>query len=170
MLCGPPHPTRMLLLCLLLSACSGNLMEKDPGTAAGGGGGGVDAAAGPTCDDPVSVTDNGHHNPGQACMQCHKAGGSGPQFTLGGTLFDGLNSSTGVDGATLRIVDANGTEVALHSALNGNFYTTQSLTFPLTVSGSSCPNTQKMFSAVNENGADCNSAGCHDSTFRIHLP
>ncbi len=162
---------RMVLACLLLSACTGSLMEKDPGTAAGNGGGDVDAGgSGTTCDDPVSVTDNGHHNPGQPCMQCHKSGGSGPQFTLGGTLYDGLNSSNAVNGATLRIIDANGTELALHSTLNGNFYTTQSLTFPLSVSGSSCPDTKKMISPVNANGADCNSAGCHDSSFRIHLP
>ncbi len=171
MLRGLPHPKRVLLACLVLSACSGTLMEKEPGTAQGNGGGDVNAGdPAPTCDDAVTVTDNGHHNPGQPCMQCHKAGGTGPQFTLGGTLYDGLNSTTAIDGATLRIVNASGTEVALHSALNGNFYTTQALAFPLTVSGSKCPDIKPMYTPVSEASADCNAAGCHDSTFRIHLP
>jgi hypothetical protein len=95
---------------------------------------------------------------------CHNHG-----FTVAGTLFTAVNSNTAVRGATITVKDANGQTVDIVTQLNGNFYTSTPVAFPLTVMASSCPNATPMISQVTQGGGGCNQTNCH-STMRIHLP
>lgn len=148
--------------------------------------GGVDAPGGPTIDAPLGsgsgsgsgsngcinqVTANltdGHHNPGVNCMNgCHNHG-----FTIAGTIYTSANSNTAVTGATVTVTDANGQTLHIVSQLNGNFYTTTPVAYPLTVNASSCPNISKMSAQVATNGGACMQGGCHatGAQGQIHLP
>jgi len=150
---------------LLLVGCVGSIVETGQANS------NVSADAGPgggDCDPQVASSGSGHHNPGQACLSCHKSGGSAPAFTLAGTVLDGTSSDVAMAGVTIRITDANGTQLSLTTGDNGNFYTDQALAFPVATATSSCPNTFPMLSPVQSTGGDCNSAGCHVSGFRIH--
>jgi hypothetical protein len=142
----------------------------------GGGGGGVlpDAASGTDapangCINAVAANliGDGHHNPGQDCMNgCHDHG-----FTVAGTLFSSVSGGTAVKGATVRMLDANSQTVDVVTQLNGNFYTSQAVALPLTVLATSCPNIQHMSAQVT--GASplgCNKTGCHVAGNQIHLP
>lgn len=127
-------------------------------------------APGNGCINPVSAANygDGHHNPGQDCMNaCHNHG-----FTVAGTLFAGLNSATPVPGATIRVVDANNQTTDIVTQANGNFYISTAVTAPLTVLASSCPNIQRMTATVSLSGGvvGCNQTNCHVSGNRIHLP
>ena len=122
--------------------------------------------------DPLQSTaglssPSGNHNAGQECQGCHAPGGGAPTFYLGGTLYNNVNGSAAVAGATINITDAAGKKVKTISAQNGNFWTTTALTFPIKVNASLCPTTLAMNGSVSGNGA-CNN--CHNSTFRVHLP
>jgi hypothetical protein len=110
---------------------------------------------------------SGQHNAGQDCQGCHAPGGGAPTFYMGGTLYNAVNGTTPVVGATINITDAAGKTVTTISANNGNFWTKTQLTFPIKVNASLCPNTLAMNATVSGNGA-CNN--CHNSTFRVHLP
>lgn len=95
---------------------------------------------------------------------CHNHG-----FTVAGTVFTSANSNTAVVGATVTVKDANGQVVDIVTQLNGNFYTSTPVTFPLTVMASSCPAATPMIGQVAQGGGGCNQTNCH-STMRIHLP
>jgi hypothetical protein len=147
----------------------------DSGSGSGGGGGGAaqpgDAAGGAVdCDDLVAANGDGHHNPGLACLNCHGGIGLAPTFTLGGTLYKDLNGGAPLAGATIRVTDGAGQSVKIVTAANGNFYSTQALTFPLTVAASACPDTVPMMAQVQQGQGSCNAANCHDADMRINLP
>ena len=136
-----------VLAVVVISACT--VGTTGPGGSPGGGGspdasqGGVDAPSG-SIDAPMGsgsgsgsngcvnqVTTglgDGHHNSGQDCMNaCHNHG-----FTLAGTVYTSVNSNTAVTGATISVTDANGQHLKIVTQLNGNFYTSQAVAFPLT--------------------------------------
>jgi hypothetical protein len=102
--------------------------------------------------------------PGDACLDCHGSGGEQGAFTVAGTVFTDASGSAGVDGATVTLVDADGTEVTLSTNSAGNFYTSKALAFPVDVTITKGNDTVEMSSAAS-NG-NCNS--CHDGA--IHLP
>jgi hypothetical protein len=182
-----PHTPKSFLLaaCCALAAC--DLGSYGPGTEPtpdaappaidsgpsidGGDGTGSDGAAtaGP-CIEPVTATDDGHHNAGQSCLGCHDGSQVAPVFTLAGTLYTNLAGTSPVVGATIRGVDADGTVIQMVSGNNGNFWTTQAVVFPVQVWASRCPDQRVMIRDVTAEDASCNSAGCHDTNFRIHLP
>lgn len=177
------RPTLAFTLLTVLLACTGNLETgapgpvgtadddgPDAGTTAPVDDVGVDAGVSQlACDDPVDTQARGEHNPGQACNACHAAEGE-RIFTAAGTIYDALVSDVPVVGATVHLVDANGKEVTLVTALNGNFYTEEPLVYPVKTWAGKCPDVEEMFAPVQAAGADCNMGGCHDSDFRIHLP
>ncbi|HTM22350.1 MAG TPA: hypothetical protein VL172_17640 [Kofleriaceae bacterium] len=146
----------------------------DAGDPADGGGADGTPTGDPTPDPgclPIAAPNgSGHHNAGQDCMNCHAAGGEGPLFTLGGTLFSSVGGTAPVAGATITVHPATGADLALITASNGNFWSTQALTFPLTVGANGCPSVRTMPNPVAADGAGCNGAGCHDAGSRIHLP
>jgi hypothetical protein len=174
---------RFVFVALVISGCT--VGSSTSGGPPGGGTGpdastspGVDAPSGTSPDAPgagsgsndcrnavTTNLGNGHHNPGQDCMNgCHNHG-----FTVAGTVFTTANSNTAVVGATVTVKDANGQVVDIVTQLNGNFYTSTPVVFPLTVMASSCPAASKMTAQVAQGGAGCNQTNCH-STMRIHLP
>ena len=112
------------------------------------------------CEPEEAPNGDGHHNPGQGCLTagCHR-NGSGPAFTVAGTVYDSSRSGLPVGGATIVITDGNGQRFDLTSASNGNFYTNQPVVFPLLVKASLCPMDNKMVS-LSQSG-DCNVGACH---------
>jgi hypothetical protein len=72
-------------------------------------------------------------DPGQDCLFCHVKGGeaSGSPWSAAGTVFQPGDTSQGFEGAQVHITDATGFSFSLRSNLAGNFYTAESLRFPL---------------------------------------
>ena len=89
--------------------------------------------------------------PGQDCLECHGGGGEedAKPWTVAGTM--------GGQGSRIDIADANGKSFTLHAAQNGNFYTAESVRFPLRVSVDG----EAMIQAVSAAMASCNL--CHGS-------
>jgi hypothetical protein len=125
----------------------------------------VDAGA---CINGVASPGSGHHDPGQDCKSCHDNLGANRKWTVAGTLYAGVNSNTPVVGATIEVVDATNKVLQLVTYSNGNFYTLQSVTYPLKVRATKCPSNVPMNGSV-ANGS-CNAGGCHEAGNRIHLP
>ena len=133
-------------------------MTSDAGTS-------TDASNG--CITKQTSPGDGHHNAGMDCMDgCHNHG-----FTLAGTVFNAVNGSTAVVGATVQVIDANNQTIDIVTQNNGNFYTSTAVKFPVTVLATSCPNIQPMAATVSGTSVvGCNQSGCHTSGNRIHLP
>jgi hypothetical protein len=153
------------LVVLLAFGCHGQLEPLGP---AEGPGPGAPPGDAPACDDRVATAVTGEHHPGRDCMLCHAAGGDGPTFTLGGTLYADVAGTAPLDGAAVHVLAADGQEIVMETALNGNFWTTAPLAFPVTTWASACPDVRPMVTPVAAGG--CNAAGCHGETFRAHVP
>ena len=118
------------------------------------------------CKNKVTSVGSGHHNPGQDCQQgCHNHG-----FTLSGTLFASSTSTTPVSGASITVKDANGVTFDMVTQADGNFYTANAVTFPVTVVASMCPSTHAMAGSITAGNGGCNKSGCHGAQGRIFLP
>jgi hypothetical protein len=103
--------------------------------------------------------------PGEDCLSCHH------DFTAAGTVFAGSAASgAGLAGATVRIYGAAiDNDVAVSTNEAGNFYTTQALTYPATVSVTYGATTRGMTAALPSR-AGCSAASCHGASFRVHVP
>lgn len=145
----------------------GQTMTPDGGDTTDGGGTTSDGGTS-ACIPAVAPNGDGHHNPGANCLMCHDQSQMAPnlRWTVAGTLFDSISGTTGVAGATIEIIDANGQKLLLATAANGNFYTATRVRFPLTVRASQCPADLHMQSPTFQ--GSCN--GCHVPGMRIHLP
>jgi hypothetical protein len=133
--------------------------------------GSPDSALQQACEPAAVTLPNGNHNEGQACLTCHGLGnGNGaPVFTLAGTLYNSAAGTAPLAAGTIVVTDANGLSFKLATATNGNFYSSATIAWPVTVKASKCPDELQMGSqpAVG----DCN--GCHTGIAaqgRIHLP
>lgn len=148
------------------------------GGSGGGGGGGSGSGGGVTGDAGMGsgtnpcknvVTTNltdGHHNPGQDCMNgCHNHG-----FTLAGTLYNAAGTAALV-GGSITVKDANGATFDMVAQQNGNFYTSKAIAFPISVYASECPTWTAMSATVPTGDGGCNKLGCHatGAQGRIHL-
>ena len=135
------------------------------GSGSGSGSGGL------TCKAAMIPPGSGHHNPGQDCMNsCHNHG-----FTLAGTMFSSSSGGTAVSGATITVKDAAGHTFDMVTMLNGNFYTSAAVTFPVTIVASDCSvshTPEQMTAALQQADRGCNKSGCHVTSAqgRIHLP
>lgn len=165
----------LVLLLLAAAACGGPTSANVDASGSGGGadGGGMKmdgggSGSGSNCTPLVTTNlNNGHHNPGQDCMNgCHDHG-----FTAAGTLYKSANG-TAMPGATITLTDSTGAKITMISQSNGNFYTFTPISFPATVTVSGCPNNAAMTAKVQASGAGCNQGGaCHGGTQGpIHLP
>jgi hypothetical protein len=105
--------------------------------------------------------------PGEDCLHCHggSSGGGGEEehatpWSLAGTVYGTANtaSGAGIEGVDVQVTDANGFAFALHSNLVGNFYSAETIAFPLKVCVSRNGSTTCMEGAASS-GA-CNS--CHE--------
>ena len=181
----------MLGLALVLGACGGSTTgsdagvqdamasdsaladgQPDAGVADGAlqdGGSGADAGgdAASTCI-PAATPGPSSHNAGQECLACHANMSGNRRFTVAGTVYASASGGTGVGGATVRLVPASGSPIDIVTGTNGNFFTTQTVSFPVTVLVSKCPDTAPMVQQVTQGG--CNASGCHGQGNRIHLP
>jgi hypothetical protein len=171
------------IVCVFVAGCVGDVGGGGGGSGSGSGSGSahdasvdapklmwVDASMGggntlPCENVIVPSPTNGNHFPGQSCFQnCHNHG-----FTLAGTLYTNSTGNSGFEGATITITDSNNVTLKLVTAVNGNFYTRQALTFPVLTMASACPSAVRMTLAVAESGRACNS--CHASgPNQMHLP
>ena len=149
--------------------------DDPPDARAGGDARLVDAAMpdGPSvfkCRNKItSGLDTGHHNPGQDCQQsCHNHG-----FFMSGTLYASAAGGAAVVGASITFVDATGMTGDMQTNMNGNFWWTLPVTFPVKITASLCPDIQPMSAMVQAAGAGCNKPGCHSAAGgagRVHLP
>ncbi|MDZ7604568.1 MAG: hypothetical protein U5K79_03050 [Cyclobacteriaceae bacterium] len=120
-------------------------------------------------EDEQLVSINGStesHKAGEACMNCHKSGGSGEGiFVVGGTIYNSGKTAV-YPNATIRLYTGPNATGSLKSMIEvdgkGNFYTTESTDFGtglyVAVEGNS--GTNHMISMIT-NG-NCNQ--CHDAT------
>lgn len=101
--------------------------------------GAASVAAAPSCSDPVlddAVAAQGNetsgvpkgplHRAGSQCVVCHQEGGtaSDSPFTVAGTIFAQPARQIGVDGAEVRMTDADGTKFTAKTNCVGNFFVT----------------------------------------------
>jgi hypothetical protein len=170
----------LISLCLLPVVASGCFLGADPLPANVHDDAGPDSPPPPPdapppvmCKNAQNTVDDGHHNAGLNCMagSCHGGGvGDAPPFTVGGTLWADAGGTIPVKYGIISIVDADGVKLDLVTALNGNFYTSQVVKYPIRVYASKCPSLQQMVSTV-QYGA-CNQ--CHTNaggtTTPIMLP
>lgn len=145
-----------------------------PAPAAGGGAPAPDGGAPPPAATDaftgagafVAQSGPSAHNAGQSCMGgCHDHG-----FTFAGTLFDAAGAA--VSSAEVRLVDANGKAILVHSGPNGNFYSSTPWVPPARVAARTATSKVVMVSALATaaNGG-CN--GCHatgGTVAKIHVP
>lgn len=114
--------------------------------------GGGDAA--PMCKPANTLHSDGHHNPGQDCMNsCHFHG-----FAVAGTLM-AADGHTPAVGATITVVDSNNASQDIVVGTNGNFYTFFPVAFPIRVTASLCPSVEVMTATAAKGG--CNATDCH---------
>jgi hypothetical protein len=123
-----------------------------------------------TCRNRITAgLDNGHHNPGQNCQQgCHNH-----NFYMSGTMYSSAAGGAAVAGASITFVDAIGRTGDMQTNLNGNFWWTLPVTFPVKITASMCPDIKPMTAMVQEAGGGCNQNGCHSGSGgagRVHLP
>lgn len=108
------------------------------------------------------------HNAGKDCIACHTT--NGVSTTLAGTAYDSTGAA--LSGSTVTITQAGGSVLKLTTASNGNFWTNASISFPVQVEVSRCPDgTGSMSDSVTSSKASCNS--CHrtgGSMAPIHVP
>jgi hypothetical protein len=87
--------------------------------------------------------------PGSDCMECHD-GGDARRWTLAGTMNETESE--------LLIVDAAGKTFTRHTNRVGNVWTSEPVTFPITVSINGQVMQQKVQASSR---GSCNLAGCH---------
>ncbi len=95
--------------------------------------------------------------PGADCLACHGSTGFAPEWTAAGTIFTDASGLRPAKNVTVTITDKTGKVAAVNSNSAGNFYTTKSLTFPITVEIEKNGVKKQMASAVDSGG--CNA--CH---------
>ena len=97
-------------------------------------------------------------DPGQDCMVCH-TGSIAPAWTVAGTLYRGASSQpdAGLEGGEVLITDAAHRTLTLSTNGAGNFYTAETLQFPLKVQAQFGNRRLAMVGAVAS--GSCNS--CH---------
>jgi hypothetical protein len=107
------------------------------------------------------VPDNGPlMQPGQDCLFCHSANGGAQTWNAAGTVFQTTAvDSPGFEGAQVQITDADNKSFSLRTNLAGNFYTAESIHFPLKVCISANGTTACQQSALMQGQGSCNT--CH---------
>jgi hypothetical protein len=118
-----------------------------------------------------AATDNAGHagsfadnNPvGQNCFDCHKTGGAGTPFILGGTVYKTGTTVAGA-GVEIRVRDANGGFLTTYTDALGNFFL-QGATPVAANSLSGVRDGQNVATMVQKltgpAQGGCASAGCH---------
>jgi hypothetical protein len=103
------------------------------------------------------------HRPGQPCVVCHQDKGTAASspFTVAGTIFAQPLRQVGVEGAEVRMADADGTNFTAKTNCAGNFFVTAkewSPKFPIIVEVAKNGVRRSMRSVV---GRDASCSSCH---------
>ena len=111
------------------------------------------------------------HRAGQPCGTCHQEGGpASTSFTVAGTVFAQPLRQVGVEGAEIRMTDAEGTTHITKTNCVGNFKVTAgdwTPKFPILVEVGKGNVRRTMRSTI---GRDASCAGCHSTTLDIADP
>jgi len=127
------------------------------------------------CADPVqssnedAIPDDGKpdgpdHHVGEWCTACHSEHGSGPEFSVAGTVFVAKGSNTPASGAVVHVKDGNGNTHDIPVYDSGNFYRSKEQydpKYPLSISVTYQGQEQKMESII---GRDGGCGRCHANT------
>ena len=114
----------VLALALTCAACGG-ILDEDEGSSNPL----LDQVTPPTCAEPTAGGD-GHHRAGEDCLGCHRQGGDGTPFSVAGTLYADTGGTAPAAGVAIHVLDAAGADVAMITATNGNFWSTDPLVAP----------------------------------------
>jgi hypothetical protein len=141
-------------------------------------------ATAPTCTSGHNWTygDSGSvlMHPGQACLNCHSMYFRAPNFAFAGTVYpsahepDDCNGADGLNGDEMHVIvtDANGTVTDVFVNQSGNFYSYNTVTFPITAVVTYQGRTRAMTTPAPS--GDCNSCHTENGTSaapgRIMLP
>ena len=101
------------------------------------------------------------------CLTCHKAGGSATQFLFAGTVYADADGKKGQPDVEIRVADALGNTVTVHSDADGNFWSkgTAPLATPAKAGARDTVKTRTMNQPVDK--GDCNN--CHNADLPILL-
>lgn len=109
---------------------------------------------------------------GDACLQCHKNGGSGVEFMFGGTIFLDQAGTMPAANHEVRVRGSDGTGYIAHSDADGNFWFKKgmaNLQYPANTGGRNMSATALMTGTITM--GDCNDGGCHGGNQgAIHVP
>jgi hypothetical protein len=142
----------------------------------------ADAAPGapdatPLCDNAETPTAY-HHDPGYeygnggidgaGCLgQCHQGVGTGPTFTIGGSLWNRrLAGGDPIAGGIVYVIDGSGKVIKMVTNEAGHFWYRGAVTQPLRAYATGCPDTLAM--EANTTG-NCTAGACHGSNNKIYL-
>lgn len=161
---SPTFRIPALLIALSALAACGDPTKDDPSTACN--------EANEACESGLCDGEGGEMLPGADCLACHSAGNftddkaaakesdaedADQLFTAAGTVFADLDGTEPLQGAIVRITDADGATVELTSNGVGNFYTSTPLTAPLSAEVEVDGEIVEMGTTIDDGG--CNS--CH---------
>ena len=108
----------------------------------------------------------------QACLDCHKAGGTGLPFLFGGTAYKDVAGVVPAAGVEIRLRAPDGLAVSAYTDEDGNFYraaTPTSPKFPVSVGVRNATGTRLMAGAPPD--GNCSTALCHGGTHPwVYLP
>jgi hypothetical protein len=104
-------------------------------------------------------------HPGDACITCHRTHFNAPSFAFAGTVYPTAHEPTNCDGADgldgdemhVIVTDANGTVQDVLANQAGNFYSYNTIRFPITAVVTYQGRTRAMTTPASS--GDCNS--CH---------
>jgi len=105
--------------------------------ACGGSGDSEQSPAEPFCDSTKLDWGWGGEGmlPGTDCLACHKKGGKATAvFTVAGTVMATTTCPTAAEGVTVTVEDSAGSALELLTNEVGNFFSSEPLELPLTVS------------------------------------
>ncbi len=133
--------------------------------------GGLLSCSDPVLDDAIDAQGNETaeipqgplHRAGQPCVVCHQEGGPAADFpfTVAGTIFAQPARQIGVDGAEVRMTDADGTKHTAKTNCVGNFFVKPdewAPKFPILVEVAKGNLRRSMRSPI---GREPSCAGCH---------
>lgn len=147
--------------------------------------GALAAALASSCSDPVlddaveaqgnetsGIPQGPYHRAGQRCVVCHQEGGpaSNAPFVVAGTIFAQPARQVGVDGAEVRMTDADGTKFTAKTNCVGNFFVTPAEwqpKFPLLVEVAKGNLKRPMRTPI---GREASCAGCHTPALPVPNP
>jgi hypothetical protein len=120
-----------------------------------------DEAAADLGPEAPGVAPGPMHRAGQPCLVCHSGGAANPEMSVGGTVYQVRGADAPLAGASVELIDANGSIATATTNAVGNFYIEPSRwqpAFPLQVNVSFGEVTATMNSII---GRDGSCATCH---------